>query len=92
MPVNSAEDIRKAKACERVGVMLGAQNCSCLEDDIDMVEIMRNLNLCVMQLTYNNQSFLACGCYEEKDSVVTRFGKQVIKEMDIMAKQFFGGG
>ena len=35
-----------------------------------------------MQLTYNNQSLLATGCYEQKDSGVTNFGKEVIKEMN----------
>jgi len=35
-----------------------------------------------MQLTYNNQSLLATGCYEEGDSGVTRFGREVIKEMN----------
>ena len=35
-----------------------------------------------MQLTYNNQSLLATGCYEQNDSGVTRFGKQAIEEMN----------
>ena len=35
-----------------------------------------------MQLTYNNQSLLATGCYEKLDSGVTNFGKEVIKEMN----------
>jgi len=35
-----------------------------------------------MQLTYNNQSLLATGCYEKNDSGVTRMGKEVIKEMN----------
>ena len=35
-----------------------------------------------MQLTYNNQSLLATGCYEDNDSGVTRMGKEVIKEMN----------
>ncbi|WP_417614179.1 dipeptidase [Oceanisphaera sp.] len=82
MPVRSADDIRRAKAEGKVGVMFGAQNCSPIEDDIGMVEVMRNLNLMIMQLTYNNQSLLACGCYEAVDSGVTRFGRQVIKEMN----------
>ena len=82
MPVKSAEDILLAKKLGKVGVMFGAQNCSPIEDDISMVEIMRELNLMIMQLTYNNQSLLACGCYEAEDSGVTRFGKQVIKEMN----------
>ncbi|KGJ93241.1 dipeptidase [Colwellia psychrerythraea] len=82
MPVKSASDIRLAKKLGKVGIMFGAQNCSPIEDDIGMVEIMRELNLMIMQLTYNNQSLLACGCYEAEDSGVTRFGKQVIKEMN----------
>ena len=35
-----------------------------------------------MQLTYNNQSLLATGCYEDKDPGVTRMGRQVIAEMN----------
>ena len=35
-----------------------------------------------MQLSYNNQSLLATGCYEQNDPGITRFGKQVIKEMN----------
>ena len=35
-----------------------------------------------MQLTYNNQSLLATGCYEKIDSGVTNFGREVIKEMN----------
>jgi membrane dipeptidase len=82
MPVKNTADIRLAKKLGKVGIMFGAQNCSPIEDDIGMVEIMRQLNLMIMQLTYNNQSLLACGCYEAEDSGVTRFGKQVIKEMN----------
>ena len=82
MPVKSADDIRLAKQLGKVGIMFGAQNCSPIEDDIGMVEVMRELNLMIMQLTYNNQSLLACGCYEAEDSGVTRFGRQVIKEMN----------
>jgi len=32
-----------------------------------------------MQLTYNNQSLLATGCYEKNDSGVTNFGREAIK-------------
>mgnify|MGYP001373811713 FL=1 len=35
-----------------------------------------------MQLTYNNQSLLATGCYEINDSGVTNFGREVIREMN----------
>ncbi len=82
MPVRKPADIHRARQQGRVGVFLGAQNCSPIEDDIDMVAVMRDLGLLIMQLTYNNQSLLACGCYEAEDSGITRFGRQVIREMN----------
>ncbi len=81
-PVREPEDICKAKQEGRIGIIFGAQNCSPIEDEIRLIEIMRQLGLMIMQLTYNNQSLLACGCYEEEDSGLTRFGKQVIREMN----------
>ncbi|MCH8552175.1 MAG: dipeptidase [Natronospirillum sp.] len=82
MPVLEAEDIQQARETGRVGIFFGAQNCSPIEDDVDLVAIMRQLGLLIMQLTYNNQSLLACGCYESEDSGITRFGREVIREMN----------
>lgn len=82
MPVAGAADIRRAKELGKVGIFFGAQNCSPIEDDIGLIEVFRQLNLLIMQLTYNNQSLLATGCYESSDSGITRFGKQVIAEMN----------
>ncbi|WP_298449308.1 dipeptidase [uncultured Marinobacter sp.] len=82
MPVYEAEDIQAAQETGRIGIFFGAQNCSPIEDDIDMIEVMRRLGLMIMQLTYNNQSLLAAGCYEAEDSGVSRFGRQAIAEMN----------
>lgn len=82
MPVYEAADIERARESGRVGVFFGAQNCSPIEDDIDMIAVMRRLGLLIMQLTYNNQSLLATGCYESEDPGVTRFGRQAIEEMN----------
>ena len=35
-----------------------------------------------MQLTYNNQSLLATGCYEAEDMGLTRMGREVVAEMN----------
>lgn len=82
LPVFSSEDILKAKAQNKVGIFFGAQNCSLIDDEIGLISIMRQLGLLIMQLTYNNQSLLATGCYEKNDSGITRFGKQAIEEMN----------
>lgn len=82
MPIYSMADVEKAKAEGKVGVFFGAQNCSPIDDEIGLIEVMRRQGLLIMQLTYNNQSLLATGCYEQNDSGVTRFGKQAIEEMN----------
>lgn len=82
MRVGSAEDIAVAKKAGKTGVMFGFQNCSPIEDDFSLVEIFHSLGVRFMQLSYNNQSLLATGCYEKNDPGITRFGKQVIREMN----------
>ena len=75
-------DIEKAKLDNKTAIFFGFQNCSPIEDDINLVEKVHELGCRFMQLTYNNQSLLATGCYENVDSGVTNFGKEVIKEMN----------
>jgi len=82
MPVKTADDIRQAQSSGRVGIILGFQNCSPIEDDLRKVEMLHEQGVRIMQLTYNNQSLLATGCYEAGDSGVTRYGREVIKEMN----------
>lgn len=80
--VTSAESLTKAKQDGKTGVVFGFQNCSPIEDDYSLVEIFHTLGVRFMQLSYNNQSLLATGCYEENDPGITRFGKQIIREMN----------
>jgi len=76
------EDIEKAHKEKKTAIFFGFQNCSPIEDDIGLVEKVYDLGARFMQLTYNNQSLLATGCYEKNDSGVTRMGKETIKEMN----------
>ena len=78
----SYKDIEKAKEQKKTAIFFGFQNCSPIEDDINLIEKVYQLGCKFMQLTYNNQSLLATGCYEKIDSGVTNFGKEVIKEMN----------
>ncbi|MEM1200744.1 MAG: membrane dipeptidase [Pseudomonadota bacterium] len=78
----TGDDVRAAKEAGRTAIIFGFQNCSPIEDDIGLVEICHTLGARFMQLTYNNQSLLATGAYEAEDSGLTRFGKQVVKEMN----------
>ena len=76
------KDIEKAKKENKTSIFFGFQNCSPIEDNINLVEKVHEQGCRFMQLTYNNQSLLATGCYEKNDSGVTNFGKEAIKEMN----------
>mgnify|MGYP001327208965 CR=1 FL=1 len=78
----TADDIALARRTGRTAIFFGAQNPSCIEDDIGLVEVLHRLGLRFMQLTYNNQSLLAAGCYEAEDSGLTRMGREVVAEMN----------
>jgi len=82
MPAFYAEDVETASKQNKTAVIFGFQNPSPIEDDIGLVEILHRLGGRFMQLSYNNQSLLATGCYEENDPGITRMGKEVIKEMN----------
>jgi len=81
-PARSGDDIRAAKKEGRIAIVFGAQNCTPIEQDLGLVELFRSLGLMIMQLTYNNQSPLGAGCYEATDSGLTRFGREVVREMN----------
>ena len=76
------DDVRKAHSEGRTAIFFGFQNCSPIEDNIGLVEICHQLGARFMQLSYNNQSLLATGCYEGDDLGITRMGRQVIREMN----------
>ena len=74
--------LKKQKKKTKQQFFFGFQNCSPIEDDIKLIEKVHQQGCRFMQLTYNNQSLLATGCYEKKDSGVTNFGREAIKEMN----------
>lgn len=81
-PAGSAAEVRRARAQGKTAILFGAQNCSPIEDDIGLVQVVHDLGLRFMQLSYNNQSLLATGCYEREDPGLTRMGREVIREMN----------
>ncbi len=82
MHAKKSEDIIQAKNNNRVAIIFGFQNSAPIANDIFLVEKFFNKGLRFMQLTYNNQTSLGGGCFEPKDSGVSRFGKSVIEEMN----------
>lgn len=82
MQVYTGDDILTAKRLGKIGVVLGTQNTSALEDELSLVSVFNQLGIKIMQLTYNNQNLVGSSCYEEYDMGLSRYGKLVVKEMN----------
>ena len=78
----TTQDILEAKKINKVAFIFGFQNSAPIANDIFLVEKFFQKGLRFMQLTYNNQTPLGGGCFEPKDSGVSRFGNAVIEEMN----------
>lgn len=81
-PARSPASIREIIAQGRIAVIFGFQHCKPLEEELHLVEIYRELGVAFMQLSYNNQSPCAAGCFEPEDSGLARFGREVVAEMN----------
>jgi membrane dipeptidase len=82
MQVRSSSDIRRAKALGKVGILLGWQNTSGLEDRVDFLPLYKDMGLSVIQLTYNTQNLVGSGCWEDRDGGLSGFGREVIDAMN----------
>ena len=78
----NTDDIIKAKKNNKVAIIFGFQNSAPIENNIFLLEKFYSLGLRFMQLTYNNQTAIGGGCFEAVDSGISRFGHQVIEEMN----------
>lgn len=82
MPVHNTADIQAAKAQGKTGIILGFQNTSAIEDDLDLLTTFHQLGVRVIQLTYMEANLVGQGCLERIDAGLTSFGLEVIEEMN----------
>ena len=83
MEARTAADILEAKRQGKTAVILGLQNTTAFEDDLDLVWGFHSAGIRIAQLTYNIQNSVGSGCWESEDSgISTHYGKHLLKEMN----------
>jgi len=80
--ITSVNDILQAKKDGKVGVILGWQNATPIENDLRRIELFRNLGVLIMQLTFHERNFIGNGCLERGDSGLSNFGVDAVSEMN----------
>ena len=78
----SVRDILSAKEEGKVGVVLGWQNASPIENDLNRLAMFYALGVRVIQFTYNERNLLGNGCYERSDDGLSHFGVDAVKEIN----------
>jgi membrane dipeptidase len=79
---SSAADIRAAKRDGKLAIVLHFQGTCPFEYDLDLAEVYSRLGVRVVQLAYNVRSPAADGCEEPGNAGLSRFGRQLVAELN----------
>jgi membrane dipeptidase len=77
-----AAHIEEAKRQGKLAVMLGFQNSTMVEDDVDNVDVLYDLGARCIQLTYNSRNLVGDGCTERTQAGISDFGVAVVERMN----------
>ncbi|HWT12137.1 MAG TPA: membrane dipeptidase [Allosphingosinicella sp.] len=80
--VESAADIRAARAAGKVGIIYNFQDTTALEGDAAKVDTFATLGVRVIQLTYNKRNLAGDGCLERANAGLSDFGREVIARIN----------
>lgn len=80
--VRTSKDILRARAEGKTGVIIGLQNAKPVMRDLRLLRLLHTLGVRVIQLTYNERNLIGDGCVEKANGGLSRFGRQVVKEMN----------
>jgi membrane dipeptidase len=80
--VLTPDDVRRAKAEGKVGVLLGFQTATPVGDELRRVTLLAKLGIRMMSVTYMEANLLGSGCLEPTDHGLTHLGRQVVREMN----------
>lgn len=82
--VKKHDDLLRGKREGKVSAILSFEAASMLEDKLDRIELFRQLDVLVMQLSYNRKSPLGCGCLDGDTDGVTPLGREAIAKMNAL--------
>ena len=80
--VLGAGDIERAHREGKLGILLGFQNATCIEGDLDNLPILHDAGTRIIQLTYNSRNLLGDGCTERTNTGLSDFGVAVVETMN----------
>ena len=80
--VDTAADIRAAKATGKLAVCFHFQGTAAFERSVELVGLFYRLGVRHALLAYNQKNHVGDGCHERSDGGLSRFGISLIREMN----------
>jgi len=80
--VRDGSDLTVQRRGERTGVILGFQGTEPLGEDVDRVQLFRDLGVRVIQLTHNRRNLVGDGCTEPGNAGLSNYGHAVISTLN----------
>ena len=77
-------DLERAAREHKVAVIFSFEAASMLDDKIERIEMFRQLDVLVMQLTYNRKSPFGFGCLEGDADGLTPLGRDAVAKMNAL--------
>ncbi len=77
--VESVDDIDTADESGRTGIILGFQGANWVGDDLSRIAAVDELDVKVIDLTYNRGNTLGDGCCEHRDAGLTMLGREAVE-------------
>src|SRR5690348_693841 len=82
--VRNHADLERAKPQGKVAVIFSFEAASPLEDRLDRIDLFRNLDVLIMQLSYNHTTPFGVGCLDGETGGVTGLGRKAIERMNAL--------
>ncbi len=80
--VETVSDVLRAKDEDKLAVYINFQGTNPIDSNLDMIEVYYKLGVRHMLLAYNIKNAAGDGCTERTDGGLTRFGEQMVGEMN----------
>ena len=77
-------DLQRAKAEGKVAVIFSFEAASMLEDRLDRIDLFRQFDVLIMQLTYNHKTPFGCACLDGETDGLTDLGRAAIARMNAL--------
>jgi len=80
--IERADDVLEAKRAGKLAMAIHLQGTNMLQRDLNMIEVYHRLGVRFMIMAYNQKNDVGDGCHERTDSGLSRYGLEVVKEMN----------